>query len=250
MIAPLDAHRAATKRTQRPARTRRGGPFRIGDLVLAVAVLAIAFAWTRAYWGQVLASVPSWSWASGVAGGRARHYTIGGDPLYNSARGLSALLLVAGATLASAGSVALVIARRWHHRAARTPLWRARRPGALACLLTVAALLGTLAWQAVRPSHLQAVTHLFGPWYGEVRVIASPPGMSWGRIGDERPVPDPLRTAPLCLPRWLGFAIGGAWLRLRASGAWRAEGSTLDRLGRVVGAYWIVAAVYFLVFPL
>ena len=45
----------------------------------------------------------------------------------------------------------------------------------------------------------------------------------------------------------LGCGVGTAWLMLALSMRWRAERSWIDRLGRVLGAYWIgmVALILF-----
>ena len=37
-----------------------------------------------------------------------------------------------------------------------------------------------------------------------------------------------------------GPAVAGAWLALIVAGCWRAERSGIDRLGRVLGACWLV----------
>ncbi len=42
--------------------------------------------------------------------------------------------------------------------------------------------------------------------------------------------------------RWASPAVIGAWAALGWSGLWRAERSWIDRLGRVVGIYWLMYA--------
>src|SRR5262249_17938993 len=40
-----------------------------------------------------------------------------------------------------------------------------------------------------------------------------------------------------------GYSVGAVWLLLALSGRWRAERSWIDRLGRLLGAVWIAAAI-------
>lgn len=41
----------------------------------------------------------------------------------------------------------------------------------------------------------------------------------------------------------VGFAVAGAWLAQRLLGCWRPEPSWIDRLGRALGATWVLAAI-------
>lgn len=42
---------------------------------------------------------------------------------------------------------------------------------------------------------------------------------------------------------YTGPAVAGAWLALLVTGLWRAEQSSIDRLGRIVGACWLLEFV-------
>jgi hypothetical protein len=44
------------------------------------------------------------------------------------------------------------------------------------------------------------------------------------------------------LPYSCGICVAAVWLVLWLAGRWRAERSGIDRLGRVLGAFWIVAS--------
>ncbi len=46
----------------------------------------------------------------------------------------------------------------------------------------------------------------------------------------------------------VSFTIGGAWLTLWLTGAWRAEKFWIDRSGRLVGAWWLITGAVRLVF--
>jgi hypothetical protein len=45
----------------------------------------------------------------------------------------------------------------------------------------------------------------------------------------------------LLLPPLTGFAVIGSWATLFLGGHWRAEPTWIDRVGRLLGAYWISA---------
>jgi hypothetical protein len=110
-------------------------------------------------------------------------------------------------------------------------------------------LIFELVQQAIRPI---AAVHLirFDPTY--------PPSaryLGWSfdagdSLGKCVSMLDPLGTTLVWMPRQAGLVIGGAWLSLILAGAWRPEPSSIDRAGRTVGFFWIVAACHFLLLPL
>ncbi len=52
------------------------------------------------------------------------------------------------------------------------------------------------------------------------------------------------------MPRHAGLVVAGSWLALILAGRWRPERNWLDRAGRTLGWFWILAAVYFLLLPM
>jgi magnesium-transporting ATPase (P-type) len=224
---------------KRPRKPTQG--FRMIDGLVAIAVIAVGLVWARDYWGQTIASIPDWSWArKPVPAAR-----FGGDAAYNSTRELILMMIYAGTTLAATSGVALVILRRV--RRPKAPFWRARRPGALACLISTVILGVFLAFQAIAPSSQDVFRILVGP-YSEVRAVVTyqhfdPTVLSRENI-------DPFLNTALRMPRWTGFVIAGAWLALAVMGRWRPERSWIDRFGRAIGIFWIVAALHFLFLPL
>ncbi len=218
-----------------PGRPTRG--FRIVDGCLAIAVAALGLSWARAYWAETAATLPSWDWRLGPS------RWLGATPFYRSARSAGLLALYLGTTLAAPAGVALVVIRRLRYPA--SPFWRARRPGALACLASSGVLVLLLATRAIWPASHNLHIRV-GP-AGEVRAVAS------ARLHDANAADrggDPLLHAALAMPRFAGFVVGGAWLALAMAGRWRPERSWVDRLGRAIGVFWIAAAVHFFVLPL
>jgi hypothetical protein len=65
------------------------------------------------------------------------------------------------------------------------------------------------------------------------------------------------RLSDLTLSGALGFSVGaapglavaGAYLALWSAGLWRPESSWIDRAGRVVGWFWILVALAFILLP-
>jgi hypothetical protein len=107
-------------------------------------------------------------------------------------------------------------------RRPRPPLFvLAREPGTVACavasLIMVPASLAILAW------HHQAV--------GSLRV-------AWNRAATDLQ-PEYLSGLTLLI----GLAIAVTWLVMKAKRRWLAAAGWLDRLGRLVGAGWIVMIV-------
>jgi len=226
-------------RTTRRRGRARGG-FRIIDGLIAIAVTSVGLLWARDGWGRTIASIPNWSWSyipSRVA-------WFGGDPLYSSARRLLLTVIYVGTTLAAPWGIALLILHRV--RSPGSPSWRARRPGAVACLASTMMLGLVLASEALRPSRNKPHI-LIGP-SAEARVVASfPPhddSTGW------RENIDPFLNTALRMPRLAGFVVSGAWIALALARRWRPERSWVDRLGRAIGVFWIAAALHFLFLPL
>jgi hypothetical protein len=226
------------RRTRRPSQPRRG--FRIVDGLVAIGVTAVGLVWARTYWGRTIGSIPSWSWTYKPVPG-----WLGGDPLYESTRELILTCFHVGATLAATWGVALVILRRV--RRPGSPFWRARRPGALACLASTVVLALILAIQSVRPSSNDLFEPLVG-LRGEVRAVTT--FHHHDASSDWSDPLDPFLNTALQMPRATGFVVAGAWIALALAGRWRPERSWIDRLGRAIGVFWIAAAIHFLIFPL
>ena len=89
-----------------------------------------------------------------------------------------------------------------------------RQPGATACLAASLALL-----VSVIPSLTTRLPVRVVPNHGRVR---------WGFVGSYS----------------AGMAVAGAWLTQTVLGRWRPEPSALDRIGRVLGLYWIGIAAF------
>jgi hypothetical protein len=224
----------------RPAQASRG--FRVIDGLIAIAVTAIGLAWAMAGWSQTLRSIPAWSWTRKPN----PYFWFGGDPLYSSVRSLMVTAIYVGTTLAAPWGVALLILRRVRHPL--TPFWRARRPGALACLASTVCLGLILIWQTISPSW-EDLHLLIGP-PSEIRTIASFPLHDRNPEIPWRMNPDPFLHTAIQMPRLAGFVVAGAWIALVLAGRWRAERSWIDRLGRGIGVFWILAAIHFLFLPL
>ena len=215
-------------------RHRRG--FRIVDGWLAIAATALGLAWARAYWGVTIASASGWRWW--YLPGRP----LGESPLYWSTRSAVLLAFSVGSTLASVWGMALVVLRRARRPA--SPFWRARRPGALACLAASAVLGLLLVARSIGPAPHHWNIQIGPP--GEVRSVVTTPFHDAHEAGRD----DPLLNAALEMPRVAGLVVGGAWLALAMAGRWRAERWWVDRAGRLIGWFWIASAVHSLLFPL
>jgi hypothetical protein len=227
------------KRRKRPSKPSEG--FRMIDGLVAVAVTAVGLVWARNYWGQTIASIPGWSWTRKPVPAA----WFGGDPAYNSTRNLVLMMIYAGTTLAATSGVALVILRRV--RRPKSPFWRARRPGALACLVSTVVLGVILAFQAIWPSSQDVFRILVGP-YSEVRAVST---YSYVDAAIQRHDNiDPFLNTALQMARWTGFVVAGSWLALALAGRWRLERSWMERLGLAIGIFWIVTALHFLFLPL
>ena len=223
--------------------------FRLRDGLLMIAVTAVGLTWAREAWEAIRAhegTFSDWSYQhsepalrTGFPPPRLRETS-----LYDSARGLCASALYVGTPVAAAWAVALVAIDRL--RRPRSRIWRARRPGAVACLAITAVLMFTLLGHVIRPCTGFNVIHVGDRT--EVRSVSSSWGQYWA--DDARFGPDPLVNAVALMPRFAGFVVAGAWIAVALAGAWKPEPSWVDRAGRLIGALMILAAARFLVFPL
>jgi hypothetical protein len=128
----------------------------------------------------------------------------------------------------------------------------------MACLASTVVLGLTLAWQAVWPSQ-EWIHIMIGERPNHIRVICSEsilhrdfprdldqhdfwrqPGVSF----------NPWNNTAQRMPRVAGFVVAGSWIALFLAGRWRPERSWIDRLGRLIGWFWIAAAIHFLFLPL
>jgi hypothetical protein len=172
---------------------------------------------------------------------------LGDRPLYQMSRVvIKDVLLVATAMVCLWMVLLLLLARRGGRRGR---FWRARRPGAVACLAGTVVLVFGLAHQAMRPA---AGIHLI------LLQTEDPPHaryLGWHfdafySLGSRASMGDPLGTTLIWMPRHAGLVVGGAWLALILARAWRPEPTWIDRAGRIVGVIWIVSACHFLLLPL
>ena len=105
----------------------------------------------------------------------------------------------------------LILLRLMRPRPTRARL--AGQPGFVACVAVVASLLPGLAWIA-SIQHRPGFQRAFGFQQG------------WN-----------------CALSWTSTAVAGAWIALALTRRWRPEPSWIDRLGRALGAYWVVVLV-------
>jgi hypothetical protein len=222
------------------ARSRRDG-FRIKDAMLAIAATAIGFAWVQAQWDTIQLFAGQYA--------NQPHYTrwfLGDRPFYQMTRVFTKDALYVATAIVCPWMPLLMLGARRGGRCG--PFWRARRPGAVACLAGTVVLIFELVGQALWPV---AGVH-------QILYVTTdrPHARIWGwQFYDDILFPtmamrDPLRTTLLWMPRHAGVVIGGAWLALMLAGAWRPERSWIDRLGRVIGVFWIIAACHFFLLPL
>jgi hypothetical protein len=125
------------------------------------------------------------------------------------------------------------------------PRWRrlARQPGLVACLMAPLPVGTKLVDRAVT-CILDYHTNVIIP-----SRLSSPPfikhgGISIGLPPDELPVfwPQVFASAPIFIVPCMGMTVTVAWIVLAMGGRFRPERSWVDRLGRVLGVYWIAVA--------
>ncbi len=190
-----------------PSTTAPARRFTLLDGMIGVAATAVALPGTRRLWEALegpVADLPV-----EIAGGVAR----------GMIREVGAVLLILSVPAAAAWTVALIPLRMKRPRPPRRRL--VRQPGLVA---TVAASI-TLATSGLVAAAVGAMGN------------RAPGGNSFFWLND-RP------TSYLVLvPGLAGAAVLGSWLTLIVGGRWRAEPSWPDRLGRLLGLYWIALAV-------
>lgn len=231
---------------------RKTSSFRVVDGLTMIAVCAIGLAWARDSWEAVHTHEGAFSGFSYQYSEISRRSswrppTLGETSLYDSTRALVASVIYVATPVASTWAVVLVVIDRL--RRPRSRIWRARRPGAVACLAVTAVLILTFLSHVIRPSTRFNVIAV-GAFRvrAEARYLTAACGEYW--IDDAKFGPDPLVNAVFLMPRFAGFVIAGAWTALALAGAWKPEPTWVDRAGRLVGVFWLLAAVHFLVFPL
>lgn len=101
------------------------------------------------------------------------------------------------------------------------PRWRrlARQPGLMAACATAVVLV------------------CYGLLIGTVSLIARREGASWPEAATELALVGFAPHAPLAV----GLAVLASWMTLIVGRRWRAEPSWVDRLGRILGVFWICA---------
>lgn len=229
---------------------RHGRGFRLRDGLLMIAVIAVGLTWARESWDAIRVhegTFSDWSYQHVNPALRwgFRRPRLVETSLYDSARGLLASALYVSTAVAAVWAVALVAIDRL--RRPRSRIWRARRPGAIACLAATAVLILTFLGQVIRPC--TRFNRICVTIRGEVRCVST----SWGEYWMDDYTkfgPHPLVNAIAVMPRFAGFVVAGAWIAVALAGAWKPEPTWVDRAGRLIGAFWLLAAAHFLVFPL
>ncbi len=125
--------------------------------------------------------------------------------------------LYGSAWIALACSIALIPLRLHGLRPRRGLLWR--QPGWLACLGVLLTIILSLAQQLLSASVIL------------IQRPKNPASEVMRRL---------FRDVALRVPSQVIFAVATLWVILALSGRWRSEKSWIDRLGRLLGVYWIV----------
>jgi hypothetical protein len=125
--------------------------------------------------------------------------------------------------IASALALALVVIRLRKPRPGRDRLWR--QPGWLACFGVVT----TLALETLELLAIDIVEQVMAARASAASYLDLP--TIFGEV------------LPFQAPDDIARAVIVLWGVLALSGRWTAERSVVDRLGRVVGWYWVVHAV-------
>ena len=149
--------------------------------------------------------------------------------------GCAMLAAISAAPIVSVGSVTLLALKL---RKPRPRLRRlVRQPGVVACGAVTMVLLFRAAGLALDLAVFEPSDVLIGISFGASRSIDHTPvyattASSFIYLGSPG-----LQTFGWNVE--LGTAVASAWLLLAVSGRWRAEPGWLDRLGRILGAYWV-----------
>ncbi len=207
--------------------------------MLAIAATAIGFAWAQAQWDTILLFAGQYANQP-----RETKWILGDRPFYQMTRVFTKDALYVATAIVCPWMVVLMLRAR--RGGLRVRFWRARRPGAVACLAGTVVLIFELVRQAIWPV---AGVH-------QILYVTTDPRHAriwgWGFSDDilSPAMQDPLRTTLIWMPRHAGLVIGGAWLALILARAWRPERSWIDRAGRFIGVFWIIAACHFFLLPL
>jgi hypothetical protein len=125
-------------------------------------------------------------------------------------------------------------------RRPRPPLTRCfRQPGATACAVASILLVLEVVNHFLNPTIRIDMTRMHMDLFmGDLDLrIAVFPASRFGAIA-------------LGLGESPGLAVAGAYLALGAAGLWRSEPSWIDRAGRALGWFWILAALAFILLPI
>jgi hypothetical protein len=215
--------------------------YRLHDVMIAVAFTAISLAWVQAEWDGIRRL------AGGIRGWSYRPQNpITDNWMYLSARSVVATAFYVLAGVASPWAVFLLYRSRRSGRDWR--YGRVRRPGAIACRAATVVLTFELIHATVAPAlgcHAMRTFTSYDSGTGTVgiRHVRLP-----GVFHDG--APDPFCNMLHGMPRHAGVVVAGAWLTLRLARAWRPEPTWVDRAGRALGVFWLVAALHFFLFPL
>jgi hypothetical protein len=124
------------------------------------------------------------------------------------------------------------------------PRWRqiARQPGTVACAAALFAMSARMGQEAL----IYALGYMTLP-SAAIR-LPSPPFVRFENVAWRQPWGQVihgivLEIFPFLVAPSVGIAVIVAWAVLWANGRWRPERSWIDRLGRLLGIYWIVLAL-------
>jgi hypothetical protein len=127
--------------------------------------------------------------------------------------GVSALMGSSAAVLTA--TLALIPLRLRTPRPQGERLWR--QPGWLACAAVALALAISLAQQLLEVAF--------------ILIRLGPSRLDWTSL---------FRSLMLGLPSKAVFSVAAAWATLGVVGGWESEKGWIDRLGRLLGLYWII----------
>jgi hypothetical protein len=212
--------------------------FRIQHAMLGIAATALGLAWVQAEWEPIRLFAGQFAEKPSLSA-----WYLGDRPLYQMTRVAIRTGLYGGTAIACPVMVLLLLLERRGGR--RRPIWRARRPGAVGCLAGTIVLVFELVHQAIRSTAAVHVVHFVTKAPEHARYL----GWDFDTFTELRKW-DPLQTTLIGMPRQAGLVVGGAWLALILAGAWRPQPTWIDRAGRIVGVFWIVAACHFFLLPL
>ncbi len=118
--------------------------------------------------------------------------------------------------------------------------------GPISCVaVPMMAALVALRFEPPRPSIRRLAR---GPGFaaGMAGIASLLPGLAWFAAVRHRPGfrrPDAFEQVWLLITSWTAASVAGAWLALILMRRWRAEPHWIDRLGRLLGAYWLVVLI-------